>query len=77
MMAREVVSDVCRSACGSETRSGDVRAGAHTRDPGKSLNTWTSFSPSATLAIISRRAALSGLGFFRYSALRMSSSSLL
>lgn len=41
------------------------------------VHTWTSFSPSATFLTMSRRAALSGLGFLRYSALRMSSSSLL
>jgi hypothetical protein len=39
--------------------------------------TCTSFSPRATLVTICRRAALSGLGFLRYSAFRISSSSLL
>jgi len=41
------------------------------------VRTWTSFSPSATLRTMRRRAALSGRGFWRYSAFRMSSSSLL
>lgn len=43
----------------------------------RDARTWTSFSPSATLLTMCRRAALSGLELIKYSALRMSSSSLL
>ena len=61
------------------TRSGERTqlVMVHTRDMERSGHTCTSFSPSATLLTMSRRAALSGFGFFKYSAFRMSSSSLL